>query len=96
MLEPQNPMTPRTKRSRRSRRRTARRNARAEGEKRNVLARVIAAEPRRVAAVVGGNDREIALAEARLERRQTSVEPLERARVSARVAAVTRESVGVV
>src|SRR5205807_224987 len=66
---------------------------RTEGEYRNVLARVVRAAPGGIAAVVRGDDGEVAGLELRLQRRQLPVEGFERSGVTGNVTAVTEHHV---
>src|SRR5260370_8137789 len=73
-----------------------RRDRGPEGEHRNVLARMVGAVPGRIAAVIGGDDREIARAQRLAERRQPGIEALERPSIASRVAAMAVERVEIV
>ena len=69
------------------------RNARAEGDDRHMLARVIAAGPGRIAAVVGREDDEIAWLQLGLQFGQAPVERFERRGIARHVAAMAVEHV---
>ena len=65
-----------------------RRDAGRVDQHRHAFARVIGAAPGRIAAVIGGDDQEIAVAQLCQELRQAPVERLERARIAFDIAAM--------
>src|SRR5260221_2521126 len=73
-----------------------RRHRGPEGEHRNVLARMVGAVPGRIAAVIGGDDREIARAQRLAESQQPGLEALERPSIAIRVPAMAVERVEIV
>ena len=71
----------------------SRRDARPKGDDRHVLAGMVASGPARIAAVIGGDEREIAGSQQSFERGQPAIEILQRACIAGNVAPVAVQHV---